>query len=100
MTLRVLGLALIEKSSDTGALTASEMVVAWLAEAPDPKSARLNFRQQIKAAAVLVNVQLPPSGTAVGFIVAVAPAGSPPVLTLSLRDALPISAVLMVLVAP
>ena len=36
MTLRVLGLALIEKSSDTGALTASEMVVAWLAEAPVP----------------------------------------------------------------
>jgi len=30
------GLALIEKSSDAGALTASAMVVAWLAEAPVP----------------------------------------------------------------
>src|SRR5437879_4576005 len=83
MTLRVLGLALIEKSSDTGALTPSEMVVAWLAEAPVPVTVYASFSRGVEDAVVMVKVELPPAVTAVGLKVAVAPAGSPLALSVT-----------------
>src|SRR5436853_243442 len=99
MTLRVLGLALIEKSSDTGALTASEMVVAWLAEEIGRATCRERVQTWVEDAAVRVKVELPPAVTAVGLNVAVAPARSPLELTVAVCSELLTTAVLMVLVA-
>src|SRR2546422_591034 len=83
MTLTALGLALIEKSSDTGALTASEMVVAWLRRPPGPTLLPESSPSRVEDAVAMVKVELPPAVTAVGLNVAVAPAGSPLALKLT-----------------
>ena len=79
VTATLLGLALIEKSSGA-ADTASVNEVLWVAEAPVPVTVIVEVPTGVEAEVVTVIVEFPPEEIEAGLKEAVAPAGSPPAL--------------------
>src|SRR5438034_7582462 len=75
------------------------MVVAWLAEAPVAVTVLESLLAGVEDAVAMVKVELPPAVTAAGLSVAVAPAGSPLALRVTVCAEPLTTAVLMVLVA-
>src|SRR5207253_2891117 len=94
-TLRLLGLALIEKSSTTAAVTVSETAVVCVALVPVPVTVIDAVASAVPAPTAIVIVDEPPAVTEAGLKLAVVPGGAP--LALRLTDcAEPLTAVLIV----
>ena len=75
------GLALIEKSSVMGAVTLSEIEVEWVADVPVPVT--VTVPAGVDDVVLIVRVELLPALTELGLNVAVAPAGSPLALSVT-----------------
>ena len=92
------GLALMEKSLATGAVTVSVTVVAWVAVAPVPVTVTAYEPVAVPVVVKMVSVELPPEVTLPGLNDAVAPEGKPLVEKLTFWAAPEVVAVEMVLV--
>ena len=82
-TLTLAGLAEIEKSFATAAVTVSAIDVVWVLEGPVPVTVTVLVPVGVEAAVVIVSVELAPAVIEPGLKEAVAPAGRPEALRLT-----------------
>jgi hypothetical protein len=82
-TLMLAGLAEIEKSFATAAVTVSAIDVVWVLEVPVPVTVTVLVPVGVEAAVVIVSVELPPEAIEAGLKEAVAPEGRPEAVRLT-----------------
>jgi hypothetical protein len=86
-TLTLTGLAEIEKSLTTGAVTVSETAVEWLFVPSVPVTVRVEVPVDAAELTVMVRVEEPPEETEVGLRVAVTPVGAPETARVTVPEA-------------